>query len=393
MPRHRRFVSDSAERMAFYIQAAQDYVARLSPDDQAWLYRKPYDCSTGHPAFFDEMYALMNLLRVMGITPRGHILEVGSGPGWVTEILVALGYSVDALEPSETMIAVAGERLEAARNHFHLQGAPQVRFYAEPIETCGCPTDQYDAVLFHAALHHVVDEVQGLKQCFRVLRPGGVLGVSEGAWVPGDKYWEEKNNEAMRLYGALENPFTAEYLDYVLKQTGFVDIRRYYMVNGLFPANMGDRLVSEVASYSPVNGNNLVARKPSPYAATTRDPNAHTEARIEILASTLDRSAGTATIRVRLLNRGETTWLAADHSGFGWVSIALRRGELGSADLVEGEARHRLARTVEPGQAIEQDLAFRLPPGTYEGPWLLDLVNEEIFWFSTRGTEAARVHF
>jgi SAM-dependent methyltransferase len=391
-PRHRRYLSDSAERMEMYIQAAQQYVAQLSAEDRRWLFRKPYDYSTGHPAFFDEMYPLMNLLRAMGITPRGRVLEVGSGPGWVTEILVALGYEVDALEPSADMIAVARERLDHAREHHRLAAPLRVEFHAEALETCTLPDDRYDAVLFHAALHHIVDERRGLEQCYRLLRPGGVLGVSEGAWIPGDAYWEAKLDEAMRLYGALENPFTAEYLDFLLERCGFVDIRRYYAVNGLFPADMGDRRLSEIASHNPRNGNHLTARKPSPYAATTRDPSAHTEARIEILESSLDRATGLATLRARLHNRGETAWLPAT-DGIGWVSISLRKGEPGSPDLVEGASRHALPRLVAPGDTLTLDLTFHLHPEEFDGPWLLDLVDEGVFWFSARGTPPAPVRF
>jgi SAM-dependent methyltransferase len=391
-PRDRRYLSGSADRMETYLRAAQEYVAHLSAADRAWLYRKPFDFTAGHPAFFDEMYGVMNLIRAMGITPRGKILEVGSGPGWVTEILLALGYEVDALEPSEDMIAIARERVDSARRHYHLEDAARAEFHADALETCRLAGDAYDAVIFHAALHHIVDEGKALAQCFRLLRPGGVLGVSEGAWVPGDRYWEEKLDEAMRRFGALENPFTAEYLDFLLRRCGFVDIRRYYAVNGLFPVEMGRRPLADAATYDPRNGNNLTARKPAPYAATTLDPRARTEARIEVLESTLDRASGIARLKVRLLNRGETAWLAESH-GAGWVSVALRRGEVGSPELLEGESRHRLPRTLPPGEAVVMDLSFRLPAGTFDDPWALDLVNEEVFWFSSRGTRAATVRW
>lgn len=44
-----------------------------------------------------------------------------------------------------------------------------------------------DGILCRASLHHVVDEEAGLAQCFRLLTPGGVLGSSEGAWMPGHR--------------------------------------------------------------------------------------------------------------------------------------------------------------------------------------------------------------
>jgi SAM-dependent methyltransferase len=394
LPRHRRYLSDRPERMEAYLLAAREYVARLSEADRAWLYRKPFDVSTGHPAFFDEMYGIMNLLRAMGITPRGRVLEVGSGPGWVTEILLALGYEVDAVEPSADMIAIARERVDHARRHYRLGDSPRAEFHAEPLETCSLPGDAFDAVIFHAALHHVVDEEKGLGQCFRLLRPGGVLGVSEGAWIPGDRFWEEKLEEEMRQFGALENPFTAEYLDFLLRRHGFVDIRRYYAVNGLFAVEMGDRRIAKAATYRPWDGNNLTARKPAPYAATTLDPSARTEAEIEVLESALDRASGIARLKVRLVNRGETAWLAeAASRGVGWVSIALRRGEPGSPRFLEGASRHRLPRTLPPGEEVVLDVTFRLPADSFAGAWFLDLVNEEVFWFSSRGTRAAAVRW
>lgn len=376
--------------MEAYLQAAREFVSRRSEADLNWLYRKPYDGNAGHPVFFEEMYGVMNLLRAMAITPSGRVVEVGSGPGWITEILLALGYEVDAVEPSEEMIAIARDRVAEARRHFRLGESPRAGFHADPLETCSLPDASYDAVFFHASLHHVVDEERGLAQCFRLLRPGGVLGVSEAAWIPGDRRMEDELEEEMRRSGTLENPYTAEYLDFLLRRHGFVGIQRYYGVNGLFPAEMGDRRIAEVAACGPRDYNVLTARKPSPYAATTLDPGARTEAGIEVLDSSLDRPTGTARLKVRLVNRGETVWLATAPRA-GWVSIALRRGEPGGPGFTEGAPRHRLPRDLAPGEELDLSLTFHLPEGSFDGPWFLDLVNEGLFWFSRQGSRAAAV--
>ncbi|RPH53434.1 class I SAM-dependent methyltransferase, partial [bacterium] len=227
LPRNRRYLSSSPEPMETWLRAAREYASQI---DLSWLYRKPYDRNAGHPAFYEDLYGVMNLLQAMAITPWGRVAEVGSGPGWITEILLALGYEVDAVEPSEEMIAIARDRVEHARRHFRLGETPRSTFHAEPLETCSLPGDAYDAVLFHAALHHVIDEERGLAQCFRLLRPGGVLGIHEAAWIPGDRHLEEGLDEEMRRFGTLENPYTAEYLDFLLHRQGFVDIQRYYGV-------------------------------------------------------------------------------------------------------------------------------------------------------------------
>lgn len=390
LPRHRRYLSDAAERREAYLQAAREYVSRRA--DDSWLYRKPYDHNAGHPEFFDNLYGVMNLLRAMDITTAGKVVEVGSGPGWVTEILLALGYEVDALEPSEEMLAIARERVAHARRHFRLGEAPRSGFHAEPLEACTLPGESYDAVFFHASLHHVIDEERGLAQCFRLLRPGGVLGVSEAAWIPGDRLLEEGLDKEMRQFGTLENPFTAEYLDFLLDKHGFVDIQRYYGVNGLFAPEMSSAPIAEVATSRPFHHNVLTARKPSPNGATTLDPGARTAASIEVLDSSLDRSTGVARLQARLINGGETTWLP-EAPGAGWVSIALRQGELESPAFLEGEFRHRLPRAVKPGEELVLSLTYRLPASSLDGPWLLDLVNEGMFWFSHRGSRPAVVRW
>lgn len=386
---HRRFLSDSVARREQWLQAAREYVSRKPEKEQLWLYRKPYDPSSGHPEFFHDTYSVLNLLKAMAVPPGGRILEVGSGPGWISEILLCLGFEVEGIEPSEEMIAIARERIDAAIRHHRLRSPPAVRFHASTIEDCDLPDETADAVLFHASLHHVVDEDLTLAQCFRLLRPGGVIGVCEAAWIPGQKELEAQLEEEMRQYGTLENPFTPEYLDSLLDRHGFVDLCRYHAVNGYFPARQGRLRLDEVTESHAHTHNNLTARKPSPYPLTTLDPQARTLAEITVLSHSFDPEDGRLGLRVRLDNRGETAWLERSPR-VGWVSIALRAGDLGSPGFREA-ARHRLPETVPAGGRIEVDLVYSLPPGSEDEPWHLDLINEELFWFSQRGTRPARI--
>jgi SAM-dependent methyltransferase len=317
----------------------------------------------------------------MAVPFRGRVLEVGSGPGWISEILMSLGYEVVGIEPSDEMIAIARERIESAIRHHRLAAPPPVTYHATTIEDCDLPDESFDAVLFHAALHHVIDEHRTLAQCFRLLRPGGVLGVNEAAWIPGDRTLESQLEEEMRRYGTLENPFTPEYLDWLLARHGFVDVERYHAVNGYFPERMGAVALKALPGERARLHNNLTARRPSPWPLTTLDRDARTLAEIQVLDSRLDPEG--LCLRVRLTNRGETAWLhKAPRSGR--VTIALRSGD-------REANRHDLPRTVPAGGSIELDLLFHLPEGAEDAPWELDLVNEEMFWFSERGTQPARI--
>jgi SAM-dependent methyltransferase len=393
-PARKRFLSDQPARTAAFLQAARDYVGKLEGHARDYLYQKPAATgAAGHPAFFNEMYQVLNLLRAMAVPPAGRVLEVGSGPGWVTEILVTLGYEVDGVEPCEEMIHIARERVDGRVRHHRLKNPPRAAFHCCTLEDCTLPDDHYDAVFFHAALHHVIDEETGLAQCYRMLRPGGVLGVSEAAWVPGNRALEAALEEEMARYGTLENPFTQEYLDYLLSKHGFVDVRRYHGVNGLFPAEMGHQTLASVAQAPAAIWNTLTARKPNltgHAGPTTADPAAATAAEIVVLEQA-DDAAATVSLRVKLVNRGETAWLHAPFRA-GCVMLSLCQGAPGTPGFRE-VCWQRLPHMVRPGEEVVLQFSCDMPADYRQAPWQLDLVNEQYFWFSARGTVPARVDF
>src|SRR4051812_19188162 len=114
-PQFKRFLGDQPLNSAAYVRAAKEYVGHLEPVQRDYLYEKPYDRLADHVtasvdvsgSFYTEMYQVMNLLRAMEVPFGGRILEVGSGPGWVSEMFMCLGYEVDGIEPCEDMIRTA----------------------------------------------------------------------------------------------------------------------------------------------------------------------------------------------------------------------------------------------------------------------------------------------
>ncbi len=160
-----------------------------------WLYRKPYDPRSGNEQFFLQMHAVMNLLKAMDLRVNGRTLEVGSGPGWVSQLLMLLGYEVDGIEPCADLVKVAQDRIRMASDFYRLREKPRVEFHLTTLENAELPAEAFDAVLFHDALHHVLDEEVAIERCFRVLKRGGVLGVSEDAWRPGNRMQESALKE------------------------------------------------------------------------------------------------------------------------------------------------------------------------------------------------------
>ena len=393
-PVHKRYLSNQPRRNEAYTRAAKDYTFKIEKASRDWLYIKPFEASAGNITYYQELYQVLNLLEAMDVPQRGRILEVGSGSGWVTEMLLGLGFEVDAIEPSEDMIQIAQERI-ASRAHHPTVNLSRARFYPLNLEECPLPDDIADAILFHESLHHVIDEEKGLAQCFRVLAPGGVLGVSgDSNWHPGNRDQEGFWKEVMTQFGALENPFTFEYLKFILEKHGFTDINRYHGANGLFPVDQEHLTIKEVARFSAEWYNNIIARKPGPNVLTSANSPALTRGEIHLIDVGHDKNERRAHLRVRLVNRGETTWLHRPlRSRGGDVTLALAQKDPSRPQPGEALNRCPIPRSLPPGEELVMEAAYSLPEGYQEQPWYLDLINESRFWYSSRGMPTVEVRF
>ena len=387
-PRHRRYLSDQPQDPEQLLTAAGDYVDSL--DSRDYLYAKPFDQTPGNRMFFIELYQVLNMLRAMDLPAASRVLEVGCGPGWITEILAMMGFEVDALDPCQAMIDVARQRLDGCFSHHRLRDRPAVRFHCQSLESCELPDGAFDGALFHESLHHIVDEFAGLRQVHRMLKPGGIMGVSgEGVWRPGDRVLEQFLDDEMQQYGTLENPFTVEYLDFVLKECGFADVTRYEGVNGLFPVTQSRRAIRDAAMFPAGSYQNLTACKPDLRAdRTTSHSGATALAELAIVKSDYDVRRMNVAVTAVLKNSGGVAWNHSDREGHGYVTLALRQGRPGSLRFREAAPRARIHRTVFPGESITIDHGFQLPENGDSRPWTLDLVNEEHYWFSSCGTAA-----
>lgn len=373
-----RFVPGAVLTRERFLEAAGSYVRQKDETDLRWLHAKPYDASPGNAVFFSEMYQVLNLLQAMRIAPRGRILEVGSGPGWVTEILASLWFEVVAVEPSTDMIAIARERLAAAGKRLSAVEPFEVSFLPHAIEDCELADESFDAVVFHESLHHVLDERKALKVCFDALREGGVLGVSEWAWRPGDEDLERELLTEMERYGTLESPYQPEYLDQILRETGYSEIQRYHAINGFFAVSAGDRPVSDLAQAPAPSTNNLTARKPSPWGVTSADAPHQTRGTLTVLDHQEAAGEGVR-LKLEVANTGETTWLPKTPRS-GSVSVGFRtRPEAGSAEEVA--PRVYLEIPVPPGRSFELDVTLRLSLPNIDLE--VGLVLQRIDWIAT----------
>lgn len=134
-----------------------------------------FDLSYGHKirsrGEFDAWARL-----IAGHAPIGsgdRVLELASGTGEVTRVLLGFGCGIDAIDLCEPMIA------RARAKH---QGAP-VRFHLGDAENTMMPDDCYDLVVCRHLVWTLIDPERALADWLRVLKPGGAMVIVDGDWV------------------------------------------------------------------------------------------------------------------------------------------------------------------------------------------------------------------
>jgi len=391
---HKRFLTNNPVAYKNAINAAESYVSKLEDGEIGWLHSKPFDPTPGNPQYFRLMFDLLNILQTMDMPVHARILEIGSGPGWVTEILLMMGFSVDAIEPSTDLISVAQERCAALKTHYRRPAPPKVRFHQSTLEEIEFDDQCFDGILFFDVLHHVVDEEIALEKSFRFLKPGGCLGIVEGAWHPDFKALERALIAEMAKFGTLENPFSAEYIDYLLDKSGFVEIERYVGVNGFFSKNKLSQPLQNFSASPLAGSNNITARKPDNnghlYPSCT-DFSFKTDAQIKIVSGGINIATRTACLVIDFKNTGETL-LDNKTAQTGHITLALRQGAPGTKSFLEAQERHVLSETLIPGATVKVELEYTLPLYASLENWELDAVSEGVFWFSGRGIKSCPIH-
>ena len=104
-------------------------------------------------------------MRYLKADDRGRLLDVGSGNGLFLHQMKRLGGAVAGVE-------LDGRAASVARAKFGLE------VFEGPLEEATFPDEYFDAITMNHVIEHVLDPVGLLKECRRVLRPGGKLVVT-----------------------------------------------------------------------------------------------------------------------------------------------------------------------------------------------------------------------
>jgi SAM-dependent methyltransferase len=370
-----------------FAEGHRRYVERLGTSGERWLRTKPFSVPPQYE-LRECLRTFVHLVDQLELEVRAQVLDVGCGPGWLSEFLARCGYWVTGIDVSEDMVKVARERIAAIKEPIGEGIEPLAEFHAMPASEIPWK-GRFDAVVLYDAMHHLDDEVETLRVIQRSLVPGGRIFIHEGVRPEPGSEGERQLVAEMEEYGTLESPFDPDYLLAVLREAGFAGIRRFAAVDELLDVSTRAeelRRVEAILMHPPMN--TVVAEAPVPagfgpaeqrYAAVIEQRGSAAPAR--------DRDE--FSIPVTVTNTGRAFWHSGDGSfPYGAVGVgAYIRLDGGERDEFP---RRPLPRSVSPGESVE--IEVRVPSVARAADEVeVDLVREGIAWFGDHGSSPLRV--
>lgn len=127
------------------------------------------------------------------LKPDMRVLDAGCGPGGISVTLAAL-----VPQGRVVGIDVEDRQLDMGRREAHQRGIANVEFHHASVYALPFEDATFDAVLVHAVLYHLGEPMKALRELWRVLKPGGLIGLRD-ADVDGDVYYPA-HDEVDRLW-------------------------------------------------------------------------------------------------------------------------------------------------------------------------------------------------
>lgn len=152
----------------------------------------------------------------------GRILDVATGQG------AALKFLIDASKDYESAVGVDIEDrlIEAAKSQFD---DPRITFQKQPAEDLQFVDNSFDTIIINYSLHHLRDPKKALSEIKRVLKPGGMLIISEMHQTsPTPRQltqimWHHLGSEIDQIIGICHNQtFERDELIRLIEESGLV---------------------------------------------------------------------------------------------------------------------------------------------------------------------------
>jgi L-amino acid N-acyltransferase YncA/2-polyprenyl-3-methyl-5-hydroxy-6-metoxy-1,4-benzoquinol methylase len=184
-----------------------------------------------------------NPVAVAALSPGETVLDLGSGGG--IDVLL----SARRVGPSGLVYGLDGapEMISLARANAAAAGAENTAFLLGSIEDIPLPDGHVDAVISNCVINLSADKPRVLAEAFRVLRPGGRLGVSDV--IAGDDTDPARRAAAEQRAGCITGTVTAAQYRRQLLSAGFTGISIVPVAGG--EAGLSSAIVQAVRPAAP----------------------------------------------------------------------------------------------------------------------------------------------
>jgi ubiquinone/menaquinone biosynthesis C-methylase UbiE len=193
-------------------QAEVEYPERIGEAGREWLRTKPFANDPRETArhLIDAGY----VIELLELRPGMRFVELGCGSGWMTRFVSRHGLDAHGYDISPAMVEIARERAEEEQVDAHFEVAD---FESLDLD------NSFDACLTYDALHHSARPELVFATARRALKPGGRLLVSEPNWKQ-----RFQGRDASDEFGTTELGYSPRRLKKLLREAGFVDVRRFH---------------------------------------------------------------------------------------------------------------------------------------------------------------------
>jgi len=188
----------------------------------------------------EEFQEVSKLLQLRDRATPAKVLDLGCGNGIASYAFTSLNCEVTAVDPdtSDDVGLMAADRL---RSHINNGSITTIQATAESLPF---PDNTFDVIYERQALHHFSDLVQGLTECARVLKPGGLF-LATREHIVNDAQQLEKffAGHILHQKHGSENAYPVAHYTNSLKQAGFTVVQQMAPMDNVinhFPASNAD---------------------------------------------------------------------------------------------------------------------------------------------------------
>jgi ubiquinone/menaquinone biosynthesis C-methylase UbiE len=163
------------------------------------------------------------LSRYLELRPGERVLDVACGTGyWTQKLATTHGCTAVGIDLSKHDIATA------QRHH----GGPNCTYLVSPAENLPFPTATFDKVISVCALEHFSSDTSALAEMARVLKPGGILGISVDSMSGPFVTESYRNWHAQEHF--VRNYYDLDSLRNKVQGAGFQSLEHRYLLTSRF---------------------------------------------------------------------------------------------------------------------------------------------------------------